>query len=256
MDESTTPVSDDTGAAAAAQPDDSPDTQAAETQPTESTTTVNTPATDEAASDSVPATDDNLAWLQNKGIDPNSPEALAKVAEMYRNAETQLRSTRNDAKLDTSITDAAKESDLAESNPTPEWQQELNQLKLERNVDKFFATDGIDASLRPKMAEAAQANPNLAYLVENGVLTLQDMYNMVRGSDTTLLNQAKQDGGREALQKVADKQQAKAVAPSASSSAMATQGPTRETVSEWYAGLTSEQRNKPETQATLASLLS
>jgi hypothetical protein len=248
MDESTTPVSDDTGAGAPAQPDTSADTQAADTQPSESPT-----ADTNAANEAV--TDDNLAWLTNKGIDPSSPEALAKVAEMYRNAETQLRSTRNDAKLDTSITEAAQESDLAAANPTPEWQQELNQLKLERNVDKFFSQEGIDAAMRPKMAEVAAQNPNLAYLVENGVLSLQDMYNMVRGSDPALLNQAKQDGGREALQKVADKQQAKAVPGNATNSQMATGGPTRETRDAWYAGLSAEQRADPANQQILNSLL-
>jgi hypothetical protein len=252
MDDSTTPVSTDTGAEASAQPDTSVDTQAADTQPDVSTATVEPSDTSEATT----AVDDNLKWLQdNKGFDPNSPDALAKVAEMYRNAETQLRSTRNDAKLDTSITDAAQESDLAQANPTPEWQQELNQLKLERNVDKFFGQEGVDAAMRPKMAEAATANPNLAYLVETGVLSLQDMYNMVRGSDPTLLNQAKTDGAREALTAVKDRQQAKAVPGNATSSAMATGGPTRETRDAWYSGLTPEQRASPETQRTLASLL-
>ena len=223
----------------------------AENQPTEPTH-----AESEQDSQQAAPADDNLSWLSNKGIDPQSPEALAKVAEMYRNAEKQMHQNAQKAStLEQSITEASQQADVVNQEPTPEWVARLNQLELKDKVNTFFSQDGIDAEMRPKMAEYAANNPNVSYLVENGIMSMNDLYNMVRGSDPGLLSSAKQEGGREALQKVADKQQAKAVTGAATSSQMANSTVTRENFNSWYSSLTPQQRQDPANQAIANSVL-
>ena len=226
----------------------------AEPEQNEQQTAANQPAEPKTESQG-PSNDDNLTWLTNKGIDPNSPEALAKVAEMYRNAEKVMHeSTQKASDLQKSISEASQDSGIMDG-VVDEATQRLNRLELDLNVEKFFKQDGIDPDLRPAMAEYAQANPHIAALVENNVMTLQQMYDMVRGSDPGLLDKARQDGGREALTKVAEKQQARAIQGNATTSAV-TQEVTKDNFDEWYSGLSSADRAKPETQAIVNDLLS
>jgi hypothetical protein len=249
MDESTTtnePV--DTGVQET-QPADT-DTQAAENQPAEPTTT------DDSQEAATPV-DDNLAWLQNKGIDPQSPEALAKVAEMYRNAEKLMHeSTAKKTELQAELQPSQEEMDQYQDDPTAQLNARLQAIEMERGVERFFNSNPDAKQYEDKMVEMVNTDPKLKILVNNGYLNVENLYQMAKGADSSREQALKSDGGREALQKVADKQQARAVTPAASSSQMSTQGPTRANVNEWYAGLTSAQRESPETQATLASLLS
>lgn len=251
MEESTTPVSaDDTGVEASTQPVAADDTQAADSHPSESTA-----APTEAAA---PA-DDNLTWVQqSKGIDPTTPEGAAKLAEMYRNAETQLRSTRNEAKLQTALdttTDVPAIDSFAADDPNAALAAQVQALTLKSTVQDFWSANPDAKQYEAKMTEIVTSNPNIGELVKNQYLSLDQLYAMAKGSDPSRETALKQEGGKEALQTVADKQQAKAVTGTASSSAMATSGPTKANVNEWYAGLTPEQRASSETQSTLASLL-
>jgi DNA polymerase sigma len=230
----------------------------AEPEQTTQQTAATQPAEPKTTDDQGPAPqgDDNLDWLQKKGIDPQSPEALSKIAEMYRNAERKMHeSTAKASNLESTITDAAQNADIVQEEPTTELAQRLQALELKDKVNTFFSQDGIDPEMRPRMAEYAQKNPNVAYLVENGYMTVQDLYNMTRGGDDGLLTKAKQDGGREALQKVADKQQAKAISGHAVSSSL--EGTvTKDNFDEWYSGLSSADRARPENQAIVNSVLS
>lgn len=251
MDESTTtPAADDTGVEASTQPVETSEPQAAENQPAEPTTT----DSQEAAT----PVDDNLKWLQeNKGIDPSSPEALAKLADMYRNAETQLRSTRNDAKLQDALTQPDQPAeDFGTVDPNAQLAAEVQALKTERAVERFFTQNPDAKAYEATMAEMVVNDPNLNYLVNNNVLSVSQLYQMAKGADQSREAQIKSEGGREALQKVADKQQAKAVPGSATSSQMSAPQVTRENFDSWYAGLTPDQRTSPETQNIVASLLS
>jgi len=253
MDESTTTNEPTDTGVDSTQPADV-DTQAAENQPAEPTTP--TDSQDEADNQ---ATDPNLEWLQNKGIDPTSPEALAKVAEMYRNAEKQMHQASSEkAQLQSALTEPAQ-SDVADTyNDDPQTSQlakEVQAMKMERNVEKFWNNNPDAKQYEDKMTDMVTQDPNLKLLVNNGYFSVEQLYYMAKGADPSRESTLKTEGGREALQKVADKQQAKAVTGNASSSAMATGGPTRETRDAWYAGLTPEQRASPQTQSTLASLL-
>jgi hypothetical protein len=253
MSESTTTAADPgTGADPSAQPGTGVDPAAAATQPQEpQTTTTSNEDTNQAG------TDDNLEWLQKKGIDPNSPEALSKVAEMYRNAEkTMHESTEKASNLERTITESSQKTAEDTGLQTDPNEDRIRALETKTAVSEFFARDDVDSAMRPKMAEYVKENPQVGLLFEHGYLNLQNIYDMTKGSDAGLETQLKTEGGREALQRVADKQQAKAVHGAATSSAMGTPPVTKANFDEWYSGLSAAERAKPETQKIVNGLLS
>ncbi len=249
MDESTTtnePI--DTGVEQT-QPADV-DTQAAENQPTEPV------STNDSQSQAV-SQDDNLAWLQNKGIDPTSPEALAKVAEMYRNAEKSMHSKAQEkAQLQQALQQPVDHSQVEDfgADPVDALQAQVQALVMKDTVNSFWQANPDAKQYEGKMTEIVQGRPEIGQLVQSGYLSMKDLYSMALGSDPSRETTLKSEGGREALQKVADKQQAKAVTPQASSSAMSQPGVTRENFDSWYSGLSSTQRQSKETQNIVASL--
>jgi hypothetical protein len=92
-------------------------------------------------------------------------------------------------------------------------------LEMAQNVNTFWATNPDAKAYEPKMAEIVTENPTIGALVKSGYLSVQDLYAMAKGADTSRDATLKTEGGREALQKVADKQQGRAVQGQATSSA-------------------------------------
>jgi hypothetical protein len=184
-----------------------------------------------------PSEDDNLAWLAKKGIDPDSPEAISKLAEQYRNAEKLMhQSTAKASELEKALTNGdAPEADysgvprevlenpfvktLMERLDDIEGKQTV--LTLEQKVGNFFAANPDARPLEGKMTELVTTRPELNQLVRQGYLSLEDLH-AIAASTPEALDQAKKEGGREALQQVASKQQAKAVPGIATNSDLGT----------------------------------
>jgi hypothetical protein len=97
---------------------------------------------------------------------------------------------------------------------------EVQQLKLARSVDNFWSQNPEAKAYEPKMMEIVDTRPEIKQLVQAGYLSLNDLYNLTRGGDTGNEAALKAAGGKEALEKVAEKQQAKAVPGVATSSAL------------------------------------
>ena len=227
-----------------AQPAEQPDTSAA-SQPQE-------PATIDE-----PSTDENLDWLRNKGIDPDSPEAISKIAEMARNAEKKMHeSTTKASALERSLTEPAADFQPQDQSSIEALAAKVQAMELSQKVNTFFSENPEAKSLEAKMTEIVTTRPEIGQLVTQGYLSLQDLHALARDGDTGREAQLKQDGGREALEKVAAKQQAKAIQGNAVSSEIPTSNVTRANVEEWFAGLSSDERAKPETQKMLNCLLS
>jgi hypothetical protein len=167
-----------------------------------------------------PSQDENLAWLQNKGIDPQSPEALAKVAEMYRNAEkTMHQSTAKASELEKTLTTQDPAAAPADSIVT-ELAAEVQRMKLQQNVNSFWSENPDAKAYEAKMTDIVTSRPDIGTLVRDGYLSLGDLYSLARGGDSNKDAELKAAGGKEALEKVAEKQQAKAVPGVATSSAL------------------------------------
>lgn len=213
MDESTTTDSTvDTGVTDDTTSTDSTTDSAVSTD--ESTTT--TEDTQAGADDG----DDNLAWLQKKGIDPSDPEAMAKVAKMYREAEkTMHQSTAKASELQQALAQPQEATGTeGDDNPVVALAQEVQGLKLTQNVNNFWATNPDAKQYEGAMAKIVTDNPTVGALVKAGYLSVENLYQMAKGSDGSREAALRKEGGREALERVADKQQGRAVQGHATSS--------------------------------------
>lgn len=234
MDEQTTTAATatDTGTETTALPaNGQPD--AAATQATDTTST--TGAADAGdANAPVPADDDAKLnkWAESKGIalDSDGARKAAKIA-MDNQAEYQ-RSQQKASELSKALGSdkpaaPATQLDIPEEILNhPALAQLVDEVKTLRGgltnmstasqVSNFFQSTPDAKELEPVMAEIVTNNPVIGELVKGGHMSVEQLYHMARGSNPDAL---KKQGGKEALEQLADKQQAKAVRGSATSSA-------------------------------------
>lgn len=254
MDQTTTEPDAPLVDASQAQAQSNDGTSDAAAQPAEPTKSTE-PAGADTSDDSTLSYQSLKDWADKKGFDLSTEEGQAKAFKSMQEAEKRMHeSTSKASSLEKSIADSAQQARQDGGVIEDEGLSRLNRLEMRIAVNDFFAQEGVDAALRPKMAEIAQSNPNLAYMVENGVLTLQNLYDMARGADAHREQSLKAEGGKEALEKVAAKQQAKAVSGSATSSEL-TGEVNRENFDSWYAGLSPAQRSDPKNQEIVNRLL-
>lgn len=185
---------DDQGMAVA-QPEDTDQAEAVET--TEETTK------EEVKEE--PSTDDNSKidpseWLKKKGIDPTSPEAALKVAEMAANAEKQMheatvKASQLEKTLDTGITEEAEAQGLTDDD-----RLDIVRIKTKLSVREFFDAHPEAKSLEPAMIEELKAKPHLAGDLESLYASA-----LVKSGN---LDSLKSQGKREGLESLAQTQQA------------------------------------------------
>lgn len=216
MDDTPITLDDDqaTGAAdTAAQPDTTDDMGAAN-EPTEPTNTAEAEESAEATEE--PSTDENLEWLKNKGIDPTSPEAITELAKMARNAEKKMHEST--AKASELQKELSSPQQAANDNPNDALAAEVQSLKMAYAVKDFFDGNPDAKALEQKMASMVTDRPEIGQLVRAGYLSVSDLYHLAKGGDPALEAEAKTQGGKEALEQLAKKQQAKALTGSATTS--------------------------------------
>lgn len=180
----------------------------------------------EAPKEEEPAKADNssVEWLKKKGIDPTSPEAIEKVAEMARNAEKAMHEKAQKAsELEKTV------QTTAEDIPVDATQSEIDSARV-RNIElrqqlldwRLANPDKREAEA--KMTELLAQKPNLKELVRAGYLDFNELHAIAKGSDAGHDDTVKSQGKREALETLAQKQQAavpqgNAVNPSGTNSA-------------------------------------
>src|SRR3569833_275714 len=203
---------------------------------------------------SVPEVDEKLkAYAESKGITLDSEGAL-KAAKIAMDNQAEYQRTRQQAsELGKALQQPETPAQGSEDDPAL---ARIQAVELKLAVNDFWQQEGHDRTLEPKMAEIVTENPNLGLLVKSGYLSLDQLYSMARGSDTNRDADLKAAGGKEALQDVASKQQAKAIHGAATTSAMGTAEVPKDNFDSWYAGLSSAERAKPETQKIVNILLS
>ncbi len=164
---------------------------------------------------SEPSTDDNSSWLQSKGIDPNSPEAVAKLADMARNAEKLMTTKAQEAaELKRSLTSTAPQADDG-------MQEFIADYKRDKMLTSFKDTHPDWKEHEPVMTELLLKESPSGYsygqLVNAGIIPLEAVYTMAKGSaDVEGIKKAAQ---QEILQSVANKQRAAGTTANATNSA-------------------------------------
>lgn len=228
MDETTTTASDtiDLSDVTPSQPESAPSTESAAQSPEPTTTE---PTETPEATDT-PIADENVQWLQNKGIDPSDPDAVAKLAQMARNAEKAMHEAKQ-PKLNDALTEQPSDIPSDDAQPVV-TDPRIDAIILERNVEKFFSAGG-DAelaterkALEPAMTQIVTENPAIGQMVKGGYMTYEQLAALAKGSDPGYGAKLKQDGGREALETVANRQQGRAVSGVATTSAVSGDTPS------------------------------
>jgi hypothetical protein len=125
-------------------------------------TTEETQPDPKGSDESASIADEHLEWLKSKGVDPSDPQAMSKVAEMYRNAEKQMHQASQEAKAKSQLGDASKEAAAGD---------DLQEIKNELTVIRFYQDHPEARDLDPQMAEIVSKKPWLANDLED-VLTL------------------------------------------------------------------------------------
>jgi hypothetical protein len=209
MDETiTAPPANDGAAPLPAQPPEPGQSAAAQPQPQANVT-----------ESLEPSSDDNSSWLQSKGIDPDSPEAVAKLAEMYRNAEKQM----------TQATQRASELEKSMQTPQPQggdiMQEFVQDYKRDKMVREFKDNTSDWKQYDSAMGKVLQEVVNTPYgqytksqLVNEGILSLNDVYLQAKGSSPVSNESIVNDAKQEVLQTLANTQRAGSATPNASNS--------------------------------------
>lgn len=209
MDEnSTTDATDnDTGVSEDTQPEEAVETEA-EVE-TNDATSQEAPQGDEPpaeeSSEETEAEDNSTAeWLKKKGVDPKSPEAIEKVAEMARNAEKAMHAKAAKASAlekASQITD-----DQVPADATPEVRDSVRTRNLELRLDiQDWKMRNPDKVVHEAEMVKVLTDPTKKALVQDGYLSLDDVYSIARGGNTEA---AKSQGKKEALESLAQKQTA------------------------------------------------
>lgn len=163
-----------------------------------------------ATTDEEPAKSDNstVEWLKKKGVDPDSPEAIEKVAEMARNAEKAMHEKAQKARELEKSTEIKAEEVPADATPQDidnirvrniEMRQELNDWRL-NNPDKREYEEAMTKVLNEK--------PAIKAMVREGYMSVDELYAMAKGMDSGHEATVKSQTKRETLEELAQKQQA------------------------------------------------
>lgn len=196
-------------------------------------------STDDSTNANEPKTGDEIdEFLAKKGVKLDDPEALRKVAEMYRNVEKDYgRKSQEKAKLERQLEElSAQPIPLAPAgDPMARIQALENQLNADRQiaaVKEWKAAHNLTPEQESKMIDYLsqplvsngipqtdnQGNPLSKYfLVSTGVMTLDEVFNNV-GGDSLKADAIKEELKAAVANEIAAKQNAKSPAALATNS--------------------------------------
>lgn len=199
-------------------------------------------------SEEKPEENSTVEWLKKKGVDPNSPEAIEKVAEMARNAEKAMHAKAQKAsELEKAIDDGITQEAQVQGF-TDEDRLDIVRLKTKMNVREFFDANPEAKPLEQAMIAELQTKPHLAG-------DLESLYaNAVLKSGN--IDAAKSQGKKEALESLAQKQTAAVPRGSAVSSVSTPAAITPDNVDQMVAGMSPEEYKKrlPEINNAMAGI--
>lgn len=178
--------------------------------------------------ESVPQVDDKLqSFAKGLGIEDVSSLSdrelkLLKVAKDNQ-AEYQ-RNAQKASELEKTISKGTRDAiDSAAANgedPVNIALAEIASLKLQTSVNGFFSNNPEAKEHEQEMVKLVTDRPEIGQLVRQGALSVSDLYAMVKGLDGSAVEEAETKGAKKALQQLANKQLAKAVPGSATTSAL------------------------------------
>lgn len=120
-------------------------------------------ATDEQTNESEstsPDTDEDLAWLKNKGLDPEDPEFARKAAQLARNTEREFHKSRTESKksqLQAAVSNSYEDDEYADPND-----QRIRTLETHFATQQFFDANPGAKEMDGELAKILTERPHLA----------------------------------------------------------------------------------------------
>lgn len=158
------------------------------------------------------ANDEYAAWLQSKGLAPDT-EVAQKAAQMAYNSEKLMtKATQEASQLKRSLTPEQPVEAQAGSQVDPVIQEFVQDYRRDKLINGFKETHQDWAQHEPKMVEILnQTTPGgytYSQLVNAGVLGLETVYALAKASAPDNTEQVKQQTQQEVLQTLANTQRA------------------------------------------------
>lgn len=161
-------------------------------------------------------------FLAKKGIDRNDPDALRKVADMYRNSEKGFYSKSQEA---AQLQRQLAQQQASQSQPDQQALNEVRSMRIEMDTKEWKAQHNLSAEDEQKMVEYVSApltdrQGNVIYdpvtgvpltkglLVNNGAMSLDDVYRLA-GCGVQKVDNLKQNLRQEVEKEMAARQAAK-----------------------------------------------
>lgn len=161
-------------------------------------------------------------FLAKKGIDRNDPDALRKVADMYRNSEKGFYSKSQEA---AQLQRQLAQQQVSQSQPDQQALNEVRSMRIEMDTKEWKAQHNLSAEDEQKMVEYVSApltdrQGNVIYdpvtgvpltkglLVNNGAMSLDDIYRLA-GCGVQKVDNLKQNLRQEVEKEMAARQAAK-----------------------------------------------
>jgi hypothetical protein len=149
--------------------------------------------------------DDNSKWLESKGIDPKSPEAIEKLAKMARESEKAMHDKAQKAsKLEKSMLEQSDDSaeQIAEATgQDPELLKRLQRVEVRDAIRDFWDDNpqakDYEEQIKQKILDSGVSGSAEAVLKAGWAMVVAD------NADSL-----KSEGKKEALKTLASKQQA------------------------------------------------
>ena len=171
-------------------------------------------------------------FLAKKGIDPSDPNAIRKIADMYRNSEKlAYNKSQQAAQLQRQLAQQNQQTSI----PDQEALNRVRSLEIQMGTKEWKSTHNLSADDEQKMVEFInqpivdnQGNPKInpltgtpytkGMLVNNGVLTLDDVYRL-SGCGVKQVDDLKANLRKEIENEMAARQAAKRPSSNATNSA-------------------------------------
>ena len=216
-------------------------------------------STDDSNNANEPKTGDEIEeFLAKKGIKLDDPDALRKVADMYRNVEKDYgKKSQEKAKLERQLEEMNAQS--RQAIPSADPMERIQALEQQLNADRqlnatkeWKAAKNLSPEVEEKMVDFLkqplisngvpqtdnQGNPLTKYfLVQAGALSLDDVFNAV-GGDSLKADAIKEELKTAVANEIAAKQNAKSPAALATNSTQFAQ--PKEADDDFVAGLFGE----------------
>ena len=164
----------------------------------------------EAPTDKEPAQADNstVEWLKKKGVDPSSPEAIEKVAEMARNAEKAMHEKAQKARELEKSTEIKAEEIPADATPQDIDNVRVRNIEMRQELNDWRMNNPDKRDYEEAMTQVLNEDPAIKAMVREGYMSIDKLFAMAKGLDSTREATVKSQTKRETLEELAQKQQA------------------------------------------------